>query len=303
MTGPGARWLFTIFMALALLCCAGSEAFSQTAAAQNNQFVPADSGNVQILTTKDGSSFIGRILKTEAGKVFFVTEFDTLKIPVSRVQRVRVASAVGKSGQAWFPNPNATRLFFAPGGRMLKKGQGYFSDYYLFFPGVAYGVTDRITIGGGISLVPTVRLDNQLIYFTPKLGLVSSENLNIAAGVLLVSFLSSFDASAGGAGILYGVATFGGPSASLTTGLGYGFTSQELADKPMVIIGFERRLSRRIALVSENWIFPGIDQPLASLGVRFMGEALSVDLAMVTVLGEDFFFPGLPFVDFVFNFR
>ena len=32
---------------------------------------------------------------------------------------------------------------------MLKKGEGYFSDYELFFPGIAYGVTDNVTIGGG----------------------------------------------------------------------------------------------------------------------------------------------------------
>ena len=54
----------------------------------------------------------------------------------------------------WFPNPNATRLYFAPTAHMLRKGKGYFADYYLFSPSVVYGITDNITIGGGVSLFP-----------------------------------------------------------------------------------------------------------------------------------------------------
>ena len=74
------------------------------------------------------------------------------------------------------------------------------------------------------------------------------------------------------AGILYGVTTFGQPDASLTAGLGYGFVGGDLADRPMVMIGGEKRLTRRMALVTENWIFPGIDEPLISYGIRFLAN-------------------------------
>ncbi len=54
-----------------------------------------------------------------------------------------------KEGKYWFPNPNATRLFFAPTARMLKKGEGYFADYFIFFPTFTFGVTNNFTLGGG----------------------------------------------------------------------------------------------------------------------------------------------------------
>ena len=70
----------------------------------------------------------------------------------------------------------------------------------------------------------------------------------------------------------------------------------------MIMIGAEARLSRRTAFVTENWIIPGVDQPLISFGFRFFGEGLSVDLALINMIGEDTFFPGIPWLDFVFNF-
>ncbi|MDW7681106.1 MAG: hypothetical protein SCK70_11110 [bacterium] len=103
-------------------------------------------------------------------------------------------------------------------------------------------------------------------------------------------------------GVFYAVTTIGGPDASLTMGLGYGFVDNDFADKPLLMLGGEKRLSRRLAFVSENWVMPGVDNPFISYGVRFFGEKLSVDLALWNVLSKDIFFPGFPYVDFVFNF-
>ena len=62
-------------------------------------------------------------------------------------------------------DPNYSRLLFGPTGRPLKKGDGYFSDYELAFPGVAVGITDNLSIAGGISIVPGIRIDEQLTRF------------------------------------------------------------------------------------------------------------------------------------------
>ena len=69
---------------------------------------------------------------------------------------------------------------------MLEKGQGYFSNYYLFFPGAAYGLTDRLTVGGGMSVFPGVGFDEQMYYIAPKVGLKNTEKFNLAAGALLI---------------------------------------------------------------------------------------------------------------------
>ena len=280
-------------------CLAVETTYAQEKTGATQTFDIPDSTHVQILTTKNGSTNIGRIVKIEDHEIRFETDFGAVTIPTAEIAELKeVPLSAIRNGQYWFANPNATRLYFAPTGRMLKQGEGYFSDFYLFFPGVAYGVTDNITIGGGLSLFPGVDMNEQLFYFTPKVGLAAATNLNLAAGLLLVRVP---DESAT-AGIFYGVSTYGTSDGSVTLGFGYGFVDSDVAKKPMIVVGGETRLSRRTAFVTENWIFPEVDQPLISYGFRFFGEKLSVDLALLNTIGADALFPGIPYVDFVVNF-
>jgi len=236
---------------------------------------------MQILITKDGSANIGRIVEIKENEIQFETDFGKVTIPISKIEEIKeVPISAFRDGKYWFPNPNATRLYFAPTARMLEQGEGYFSDYYLFFPGIAYGMTDNITIGGGISLFPGVDVNEQVFYFTSKVGLKATKDLNIAAGILLVKVPDESST----VGIFYGVSTYGTSDGSITAGFGYGFVDSDIAKKPMIMIGGEKRLSQRTAFVTENWIFPEVDQPLISYRFRFFGERLSVDLALLNTI-------------------
>lgn len=270
---------------------------------QDNLKIP-DSEHVQIITTHDKSTMIGRILEIREKEIRFKAEFGEITIPIDKIISIEIVPASSiKDGVYWFPNPNATRLFFAPTARMLKQGDGYFADYYLFFPAFAYGITNNITIGGGMSLIPGVDIDKQIFYFTPKVGLSATKKFNLGIGALIIKIPDFDDEDKSPlVGILYGVGTYGNPNSSLTFGLGYGFVDDEVADKPMIMIGGEHRISRRLALVTENWILPGVDNPMVSYGVRFFGEKMSFDLALLNTIGEGAIFPGIPYVDFVFNF-
>lgn len=263
-----------------------------------------DSIHTQILMLKDGSKLIGRIVEIGESEIQFEMSLGKMTILRSKIKGVEVVSTSSiRNGEYWFPNPNNTRLYFAPTARNLKKGEGYFADYFFVFPGIAYGVTDNITIGGGMSIIPGVDIPDQLFYFTPKIGGEISKDLNVAVGALVATVPDSFDSDAPTtAGIFYTVGTYGTPDVSVTAGIGYGYVDDELADKPMVMVGGEKRLSRRMSFVTENWMVPGVDNLIISYGVRFFGESLSVDLALVNTLGEDFFFPGVPYIDFVYNF-
>ena len=261
-------------------------------------------GRFQLLLTVGGERHAGRVVEVGAGEVRFETDEATLVIPIDRILSVQEIPASDiRNGQYWFPNPNATRLFFAPTARMLPRGEGYFADYYMFFPSVAFGVSEHVTVGAGMSLFPGVGLDEQLIFFTPKVGFAASETTHLAVGALFVQVPQWDDGDSGESrstvGILYGVGTYGSANSSATVGLGYGFEDGDLASRPMIMVGGEHRVSRRLSLVSENWVFPGVDQPLVSYGVRILGERLSVDLGFATPLGEDALFPGIPYVDFV----
>ena len=263
------------------------------------RLVIPDSSTMQVIETTDGSSNVGRIVRIGDDEIEFETDLGVIRIPISKIKYIETLPATSvHDGEIWFKNPNESRLFFAPKARMLEKGTGYFSVYYLFFPGFSLGISDRFTLGGGFSIFPTVDIDEQLFFIAPKIGLIQERTFQLSTGALLVR-VPDGDAVVG---ILYGVVTLGEPDASLTAGLGYGFKDGDLADRPMVMVGAEHRFSQHTALVTENWIFPGVDEPVVSLGLRFFGRRLSVDLALINTLGEEAFFPGLPYVDFVYRF-
>ncbi|NKB65610.1 MAG: hypothetical protein GKR89_00995 [Candidatus Latescibacteria bacterium] len=286
--------MFQIFVVLLL----GTAAWAQSEPSPDQHTPAADS--LHVLTTLDGDTHIGRITSEQGDTLHFRTQYGDLSIPRAAIDRVEtIAPDQPADRPYWFANPNTTRLYFAPTGRMLEQGSGYFADYYLFFPGFSYGISDRLSLGGGLSVLPGIDFDEQIFYLTPKLGLHQSKRFNLAVGALLVKIPVDDDPTVG---VLYSVATFGKANNSLTAGLGYGFVDSDFSSRPMIVLGGEKRLSRRLGLVTENWLFPGVDEPLISYGVRFFGKDLSVDLSLLNVLGQEAIFPGIPYVDFVFNF-
>lgn len=271
-----------------------------SAGAQNQRAVRGelrvvDSTRIQVLTLRDGSTTIGRIKSIRGDTVDFSSTLGELSIPSGSIRTVKEGAPSSMHGsEYWFPNPNSTRLFFAPTGQMLKKGDGYFADYELFFPGFAYGVTDNISIGGGVSILP-LGIDEQAYFLTPKVGASLNDKVHVAAGVL---FAGTKD---GTGGIGYGVATLGDADASLTVSTGYGFEGGDIASKPLIMFGGEKRVARRVALVTENYLPPTKDANFVySFGLRFMGENITTDLALVNASGSGII--GVPFVDFVVKF-
>ena len=285
--------LFAIFG----LLLKASVAYAQVEDDLRSRLNPPDSAHVQILGLKDGSTIYGRVVVAGADSLTFQSSGGaTIQLPISAVKSVKeVATTEVHDGEYWFENPNGTRLFFAPTGQMLKAGEGYVSDYEVFFPGVAYGVTDNITLGGGMSIFP-IGLSYQVFYLTPKIGFSLNEKTHLATGALLVGSQGETG------GIYYGVATFGDGNASFTVGGGYGFAGGDIESRPVGMVGGEVRLSRRIGFVTENYLLPvSHDNVLYSFGLRFMGEKMTTDLALFNIAGSGSSF-GVPFVDFVFRF-
>jgi hypothetical protein len=269
---------------------------AQTALSLRDQLRIVDSTKIQVITLRDGSSLVGRIMSVHADSVDFQMGIGRVPVATGDIRDVKETDADRMhDGQYWFPNPNATRLLFAPSGQMLKKGEGYFADYELFFPGFAYGVTDNISVGGGVSLLP-LGVEDQVYYFTPKVGMSFGEQVHVAAGLLLAGTQGETG------GVVYGASTMGNGDASVTLGGGWGFAGGDIESKPVAMLGGEKRVSRRISLVTENYLLPVSDDNIVySFGIRFMGEKLTTDLALFNLLGNSNGI-GLPFVDFVFKF-
>ncbi|MBN1213147.1 MAG: hypothetical protein JXA92_11255 [candidate division Zixibacteria bacterium] len=268
-------------------------------------------GITQIIKLKDGTTLTGKVTQISETDIKFRTSMGELTVTIADIKEIsEVKSSSFKGGEYWFPNPNQTRLYIAPTARMLEAGSGYFADADLFFPSFAYGLTDFLTIGGGVTLFPGVDFDKQILYISPKIGVSAGEKYNLAVSGTWISipdytdelFSDDDEEENLDLGMVFGVGTYGSENNTITLGLGWGFVEGGGSSEAVIIIGGEFRISRRMSFVTENWKMPDLDQPLGSYGVRFLGEKLSVDLAFFTPLGEDAIFPGFPFVGFVYNF-
>jgi len=251
--------------------------------------VAADTSLRQLITLRDGSAVLGRITQAWGDSARVESMAGTLTLRKANVKSVKVVSSSSiHDGVYWPEDPNATRLFFAPTARMLHRGEGYVANHWLFIMDGYGGITDRFTLGGTMSLLPSDNfLKNNVYFLSPKIGLSQGERFNTAVGAWIGG--APFSDAAGSVntfGIAYGVATWGGPDAAVTLGGGYGFAEGKLARNPMVMAGATRRLSRRVSFVTENWIFPNVeDHPLVSAGIRTIGDKLSWDFGAITVLG------------------
>ena len=265
----------------------------------------ADSTRMYVLRTRDGSLFVGRLVRASVDSVYFLSAGGPITVPRSVVVELRqLGRGAMRAGVYWPPNPGDTRLFFAPTGRMLEQGEGYFSDTYIFFVNFVGGITSRVTFGGGFSIFPSDDFSQNVFYLTPKVGLVQSPNFNLAVGALIgFAGFGGFDDSEGeigSFGIVYGVGTAGSPDASFSVGLGTGYGGGGFGENPILMIGGEKRVSRRVSLLSENYI-AGADDVLLSYGLRFFGDRLSVDFAFLNLMSDPLF-PGIPYVAFAVKF-
>ena len=264
------------------------------AASARGQDRPSDRMTVYELTLKDGSRLYGTIeQENDTSIVFRSVAGVVITAPRADLQSLRTVIGTLTDGEFWPGDPNATRLFFGPTARSLPKGRTYFGVYEFLMPFVQVGVTDRFSIGGGTPLVFGFDEGERPFWITPKLQVLDRGRTQVAVG----GFHAFVDGE--NAGIAYGVVTTGRTDASITAGAGYGYSSGG-GHGAIVMIGGERRASRHLAFVTENYIWKG-GQGIVTGGVRFFGERLSADVGLAVPLGAGERF-ALPVVNFVYLF-
>ena len=282
-----------------LLACLALMASASSARAQQ-----ADTTETVRVILTDGTELVGTIID-ETKETITVRTRSNLTVTVERVQIARIISedTLMIGGNPVQLDPNLTRLFFAPTGRSLARGEGYIADYYLFFPFVAYGPGYGINLAGGISIIPGT---TQLLYLAPKVTVLERDRQAVAVGTLLITPIGS-DADIGLTGLFYGIGTFGSDRTALTAGIGFGMVDGDVSGRPTFVIGAEHQLSGNLKLISENYLVftEGESGQLISGGLRFFGDRLAADLALITspqIVDDIDGFPFFPFVSFAYNF-
>ncbi|MSO48668.1 MAG: hypothetical protein EXQ49_02000 [Acidobacteria bacterium] len=245
--------------------------------------------------TKDGVRYYGYLQIDTPERIVLRTPGGAV-IELARAAVASVTVAAGTLvGQDYYPaDPNPTRLFFGPTGHALKKGEGYFGTYELFMPTIQFGVTDRFSIGGGTPLY--IGGGDHPFWFTPKFQLYEGRKASVSVGAL--HFLHVGD---GSFGIAYAAGTFGSRNDAVTVGAGWAYEvyGEDNTGTAMLMVGAERRVSRRIKFITENYFIGG--DAVISGGGRFLGESLSADIGLFTPLGVGEAF-AFPIVNFVWKF-
>ena len=250
---------------------------------------------------KDGSSVQGTIISENAEEITLATEnIGTVKIKRDKIKTMVLLDQKNfKKGKYWFPNPNYSRYFISP-GMQLKKGDGYYQNVDLALNTVSYGLTDNFSIGAGVELFSTLS-GHPIFIIMPKLGFKVADSFWIGGGILYINSFESLG-SFGGIGIAYGSATVGNEKSNITGGIGFGYFDTEWSGRPIITLSGMTRISRRLALVTENWFVP--ENTIFSYGVRFIGEKISVDIGLINSkeIVKTFAFGVPAFIDFVYKF-
>ena len=257
----------------------------------------------------DGTKLTGRIVRQDDASILLITPSNLeVRIPLPSIVSIEPFRGRVVEGLVFLSDPNYSRLMFAPTGRPLRAGEGYFSDYYVFFPGLSYGITNQASLTAGISIFPGLGIDKQIITLAPKIGLQLSDTQAVSAGILYLTVPDE-----GAAGIAFAIGSLGHYDRSLTAGIGIGYTKDdrhadfEFAQHPIIMLGGNIRLSNSVALVSENWFITGeglslSEQPLG-ITLRFFGEQIAADVGFIIigeVLKEGF---PIPWLSLVYHFR
>jgi hypothetical protein len=244
---------------------------------------------------RDGSRLYGTIEREEADDIVFRTQAGAIVTARrSDIDSMKKVTGSLANGEFRPPDPNTTRLFFAPTGRSLPRGQTYLGVYEFLMPFVQVGVTDRFSIGGGTPLVFGFDEGERPFWVTPKVQILATSSTDVAVGVLHV-----FNAGGDGGGVAYAVGTSGSARGTVTIGGGLAY-GNDGGRAGVVMVGGERQVRRNLKVMTENYVWKGGDGVL-SAGVRFFGERLSADLAVGFPVGANEFF-AFPIVNFVYQF-
>ncbi|MFL5765056.1 MAG: hypothetical protein ACJ77K_14020 [Bacteroidia bacterium] len=270
-----------------------------------------------VITLRDGTIISGKILsKDENGFIVQTQNLGVLKIDNGKVKSTKpLDGTVDKVGKVWFRNPVSTLYLLSPSAMSVKKGEGYYHNYYGLGNEFDYGITDHFSIGGGLA-------GPFGVYLRPKVS-TSVNNYAYVAGGLMVgnSLFPLVNGSNFGIGLGFCSFTVGNIDRNLTASVCYGVENSnhqtDWITQPLVQLSGQIRVSKKLALVSENWMVSVKGDPFSrgfrdeyhyetfiSYGARILNEKGSFDIGFINTpaLWEHEYFVGIPYIGFVVHF-
>jgi hypothetical protein len=280
----------------------------------------------------DGQVLKGRLLvRNRAFVTLGLGAGDTLEVPtevIKNVSVIEVPQVVAPDGSLWVEDPNRSQYFFAHSAMLQRQKEWSLSMKELSSIFVSIGVFDFLSVEAGTAAplyvvgwfnsVGSSVFDGANFLLGVRGGGQVLPWLHLATGVQGL-ILPLFTRGAGGGfplgGLVSGTATFGSRDRNLTFAAGMPFSlagpsTAERLGPPLLNLDGNLRISRRVALMTENWLYLDFNGNsggwilINALGVRLFGAHFSSSLGLMLVANNRGLvvpFP-VPIVDFTWNF-
>ena len=183
------------------------------------------------------------------------------------------------------PSSNEYLVLFSAIPNKHKKG--YYQNKNLFSNSVKFGLTENITLAGGIMDISSLFFAQVSWGLTPKIGISVNNYLHIGIGAF-VQGINLRVTNALGLGLI----TIGSSNHNLTITGGFGLFNNELTPIPAIAVSGTTRLNNYLALTSENFIIPNQNSTLnyyGGHGLRVLTKKNAFDLGIFYLGYSEFF--------------
>jgi hypothetical protein len=260
------------------------------------------------LDMKDGNSIDGKLIDRRGDTIVIEsTTLGMMNIHIANIKSINDLESKSSVGvkNLYHENRHTPHGYFAPTAFGLRKGEGYYGNFYLFVHHLNYGFTDHFSVEISTETLSLLTSASpfQVVYAVPKFSFNVSKDVNLGVGIYISKFGSFFNRSSSSyLTIPFGVATFGNRDKNLSIGVGTfvsgSFFSSTSSQVSVISLSGQLRLSKDFVLMTENYgfnsRFSNFPVIIGSAGVRFLGKKATFDIGInsirIPVLGFSFAF-------------
>jgi hypothetical protein len=243
---------------------------------------PRQKINVEI-EKKDDTVLKGKILSIRKDTAVFQDYNGQIqRIAMKEIRNIEYVDTLRGRSHRWFESPNTMRYLLTATAFPLKKNQVILASTYIAINSVHYGISDKISVGGGGDI-----FTKSVGFLNLKTNIINNRTHRLSAGLTYYRLPSDFIETYSGEsvrnmGMITAASTWGNANNHFTIGAGYTYIVKGFLP-PIVTLGGTKRIAKNFALVTENWfLFVGQRTGIpviVSLGMRYLSKRSSLDLA------------------------
>lgn len=282
--------LISLIIAITFISVANAQNFERILSIIEKADTTSSHVRIELKESKD--LYVGVIVSYSEQDVTIEISAGIITIEFENINEIRVIYP-GNKRAFWFSNHARNRLFIYPSAIANKAGTGYYQNIYIVLSKVSYTPVKGLSVNVIVNFTPFIVFDSRLFAVGAKYSFSPIKDFYLA--VSATRFSEIFDDD-GAVTTFSTLGTFTYRKTDFSFGLGFGADVSE----PLSLFGLQSRVTQRLALVTENFIVPGEDSPILSLGPRFLGKKMSADLGFFII--QEAPDELIPFVSFTTSF-